>query len=296
MALPSEDVMRDLVARYAGLLAACGEAFEGAELVTPTAEHFPDHWARDAKSVGRLLERVVSYTPLPEGVPLEVQFVEDGGDDGHCTSGCSKPGARLDGVARVGNGYRMPISVTETGHPTRLVCALSRAVSAAVLAEAEVEVDEIGLMSDVMATACGLGVLLLEGSHVYTKSCGGPSIHQGTFLDPGELSLLVALFCRLHDLPARAARKHLGATQAEAFDEAWAFVSANDGVVEKLREAPELLEAGAFVFEGKKGILSRLVERGEKIGNGNGHGNGNGNGKKESGDEELRALVEEEFG
>src|SRR5258707_7302160 len=104
--LPGEDVLRDLVARYAHVLAAHGEAFEGAELVTPTAEQFPDRFDRDATSLGRLLARIVSYTPLGENVPLEIALIEDGGDDGHCNSGCSKPGSRIDGVQRSGNGYR----------------------------------------------------------------------------------------------------------------------------------------------------------------------------------------------
>jgi hypothetical protein len=260
MGLPSEEVLRGLVARYASLLAAHGEAFEGAELVTPTSEHFPDHFARDAASVARLLARTVSYTPLGEDVPLELAFVEDAADDGHCTSGCSKPnpGGRIDGVQRVGQGYRIAVPVTELSNPTRLVCALARGVSAAVLAEAESDLpSNVAMMSEIVATASGFGVVLLEASHVYTKSCGGPSIHQGTYLGPSELGVLLATFCALHELPARAARKHLGATQCEAFDEAWAFVQKNDDVIEKLRSAPELLEGGAFTFETKRGLLSR---------------------------------------
>jgi len=265
MALPSEEVLRELVTRYAKLIAMHGEAFEGAELVTPTAEHFPDHFARDAKSVARLLVRTASYTPLGEDVPLEIAFIEDAGDDGHCASGCSKPnsGGRIDGAQRVGHGYRVAVPMTEVSHPTRLVCALARGVSAAVLAEAEIDVAavDVGMMSEIVATASGFVVVLLEASHVYTKSCGGPSIHQGTFLGPSELSVLLAVFCTLNDLPARAARKHLGATQSEAFDEAWAFVQKNEALVQKLREAPELLEGGAFAFESKRGLLSRLLSK-----------------------------------
>jgi hypothetical protein len=261
MGLPSEEVLRDLVARYASLLAAHGDAFEGAELVTPTSEHFPDHFARDAESVARLLVRTVSYTPLGEDVPLELAFVEDNADDGHCASGCSKPnpGGRIDGVQRVGHGYRIAVPVTELSNPTRLVCALVRSVSAAVLAEAgDGDARDVAMMSEIVATASGFGVVLLEASHVYTKSCGGPSIHQGTFHGPGELAVLLAVFSAMNELPARAARKHLGATQCEVFDEAWAFVQKNEPLIEKLREAPELLEGGAFAFESKRGLLSRL--------------------------------------
>jgi len=261
MALPSETVLRNLVARYARLLAAHGDAFEGAELVTPTGEHFPDHFARDARSVSKLLERVASYTPLGEDVPLEFVLVEDESDDGHCNSGCSKPAARIDGVQRDGDGYRVALPVTELGHPTRLVCALARGVCCAVLAEAEEKVDarEVGITSEIVGVASGFGVVLLEGSHVYTKSCGGPAIHQGTALATNELAALLAFFCAVNDISPRTAQKYLGATQGEAFDEAWAFVQINEGLVRKLREAPELLEGGAFSFETKRGgLLSRL--------------------------------------
>ena len=249
------------MARLARILAAHGDAFEGAELVTPTGAHFPDHFARDQKSLERLIARVASYTPLGEDVPLSFVLVEDGTDDGHCTSGCSKPASRIDGVQRDGDGYRVAIPVTELGNATRLVCALARGISSAVLAEAgeDVAPREVGLESEIVAVASGFGVVLLEGSHVYTKSCGGPAIHRGTALATEELAALLAFFCARAELPARAARKHLGATQAEAFDEAWAFVQSNDAIVKKLREAPELLEGGAFSFETKRGgLLSRL--------------------------------------
>jgi hypothetical protein len=296
MTLPSETVLRNLVARYARILAAHGEAFEGAELVTPTGAHFPDHFARDQKSLERLITRVASYTPLGEDVPLSFVLVEDETDDGHCTSGCSKPAARIDGVQRIEDGYRVAIPVTELGNATRLVCAIARGLSAAVLAEAgeEIAPREIGLESEIIAVASGFGVVMLEGSHVYTKSCGGPAIHRGTTLATEELATLLAFFCAHADLPARAARKHLGATQAEAFDEAWTFVQNNDAIVKKLREAPELLEGGAFTFETKRGLLSRLFSsRQEEVAPVS---------KKTRDPEEerrlaeARALVEEELG
>ncbi len=255
-------MIRNLVARYARVLAAHGEAFEGAELVTPTGEHFPDHFARDQKSLERLIARVASYTPLGEDVALTFVLVEDETDDGHCTSGCSKPAAsRIDGVQREGDGYRVAIPVTELGNATRLVCALARGISSAVLAEAgeEVAAREIGFESEIVAVASGFGVVLLEGSHVYTKSCGGPAIHRGTSLATDELAALLAFFCARNEISPRVTRKHLGATQAEAFDEAWAFTQSNTAIVKKLREAPELLEGGAFDFETKRGgLLSRL--------------------------------------
>lgn len=261
MTLPSEDVLRELVARYARVLATYGDAFEGAELVTPTSTHFPDHFARDRKSLATLVARVASYTPLGEDVPLDVVLVEDPTDDGHCNTGCSKPAsARIDGVQRIASGYRIAVPVTEVGNSTRLVCALARGIASAVIVEAgdAVKASDVGVESEVVGVASGFGVVLLEGSHVYTKSCGGPAMHRGTALAPSELAMLLALFCAVSEHSPRAARKHLGATQVEAFDEAWTFVSGNGSLIGKLREAPELLEGGAFAFENKRGLFSRL--------------------------------------
>lgn len=293
MPLPSEDMLVELVARYAHVRAAHGEAFEGAELVTPTSEHFPDHWARDRESLGRLLARVVSYTPLGEDVPLELALVEDAADDGHCTSGCARPGSRVDGVQRVGAGYRVPLPMSETASPARLVCALARGVSAAVLAEAGDDVDgaDVGAWSEVFAVAAGFGVVLLEGSHVYTRACGGPSVHRGTALGTGELAVLLALFCELTNARPRAARKHLGATQAEAFDEAGAFVRANAEVVDKLRDAPELLEGGAFSFGKKRGVLARMFSSEQAVP----PTEARSQKPRDASDDDLRALVEEEL-
>ena len=118
---------------------------------------------------------------------------------------------------------------------------------------------DVGVASEVIAVASGFGVVLLEGSHVYAKSCGGPSIHRGTALSTSELAVLARALLRDERLAPRAARKHLGATQAEAFDEAAAFVAKNDARLRKLREAPELLETGVFSFGRSRGFFSRLV-------------------------------------
>jgi hypothetical protein len=314
MSLPPNDRLRFLVSAYAGLLAEHGEAFEGATLVTPTAEHFPDRFERTGPSVVRLLERVVSFSPLGEDVPLELALVEDTGEgpnaDGHCSSGCAVPGARIDGVQRNGHGYRLPLPATELANPTRLVCALARGVGAAVLAEAEVpaEPEDVGALSEVAAAAFGFGIVLLEGSHVYAKSCGGPSIHQGTALSPGEAAVMLALFCAVSDdSPANdadAARKYLGTTQLEAFDEARDWLSANAALVAKLREAPELLCGGAFEIATKKpGLWTRLFGGKPQPAPGEPAATPrSGSARRQRSEEEerrlaeARALVEEELG
>jgi len=50
MALPSESVLRALVARYARILARMVRRSRAPSSSRPTGEHFPDHFARDQKS------------------------------------------------------------------------------------------------------------------------------------------------------------------------------------------------------------------------------------------------------
>ena len=132
-----------------------------------------------------------------------------------------------------------------------------------MLAEAEEEVDreDVGAMSEIAAAATGLGVLLLAGSHVYRKGCSGASVQECTTLSLGELAVLTALFCAVNDVKQRLAKAHLATTQAEAFDDAVAWVDTNDHLVKALRAAPETLADGVFSMERTRGFLSRLFRK-----------------------------------
>ena len=48
--------------------------------------------------------------------------------------------------------------------------------------------------AELAALSLGFGVLLLEASYLYSKSCGGPSVQRATALQTDELSGLFALF------------------------------------------------------------------------------------------------------
>ncbi len=266
MELPKDDAIKFLVASYAGLLARHGEAFEGVELVTPTAEHFPDEFARDAESVEILLQRMASYAPLDDEMELEVGFYEPEGDDAggkSCSSGaCATPAqrTRVDGVEATKRGYRVPLNVMDTGHPTTLTTSLARSIGAIVLAEAEEEIPrrDLGAMSEVAAVACGLGPLLLAGSHLYRKGCSGASVQVNTALDVSELAVLVALACAVNGWKPRAVAAHLAPTQAELFDEAVTWVSSNERIVDALKSAPETLEDGVMELAPARSFLGRL--------------------------------------
>jgi hypothetical protein len=205
----------------------------------------------------------MTYTPLDAELVVRLGFVEGEEEQGKgCgSSACGGGGgwSRVDGVLDEGDGYRVLVHVLDTSNPVRLVGCLARGVGAVLLCEAGEEQDEdVGARSEVWAAASGLGICLLNASHVYTKGCGGVSIHQSTALDVHALAMMLALFCAVRGIKPRVVRAHLQPTQREAFDEAVRIVSSNDDLVDKLRDTPELLEDGIFELAPPKGLLSRI--------------------------------------
>lgn len=271
MDAPNAESLRFAVSEYAHVLAENGDAFEGATLVLPTNEYFPDTFERDAESVARLLARMIAYTPLADDLEVALGFADDqapkhghgdGCGDGGCGAGACGTGdaaPRIDGVADEGNGYRVTVHVADTASPARLTAALSRGVGALLLCEAGEEQDrDVGARSEVWAAAAGLGPMLLGGAHVVTKSCSGLRVHRGTALSLEELSFLVALFCSVNAEKPGRLRANLAPMQREAFGAAWSVVRANAALVRTLRDTPELLVDGVFTLEGSKGLLGRL--------------------------------------
>ena len=265
----SEDAIRSIVAHIAHLRAEYGEVLEDPDLVEPTGEFFPDDFTMDPEGVGALLERVMSYAPLSEGLPVELGFFEpeEGGGGGGCGTGACSPGETKQ-VARgsaleTPDGYAAIVAVADVGEPALLTASLSRSVGRMVLFEADEDVDprDEGALSELTAAACGLGLLLMNGASVYKKGCGGMRQHQGTFLSVTELALATAIFVRLHDKKPRSVRKHLAPTQSEAFDAALSWVDGQPKLMQALREAPETLEDGVFELGAPQGVLARLLAK-----------------------------------
>src|SRR5581483_5623917 len=178
--------------------------------------------------------------------------VEGEAEGKSCSSGgCGGGGgwARVDGVVDEGDGYRVLVHVADTGSPVRLVGSLVRSVGSLLLLEAGEEPEDIGARSEIWAGAAGLGVLALSASHVYSKSCGGVNVHQGTALGPDALATMLALFCAVRGIKPGKASAHLSPTPKEAFEEAWRTIDSNRALVKKLRASPELLADGVFELE-----------------------------------------------
>jgi hypothetical protein len=121
--------------------------------------------------------------------------------------------------------------------------------------EGELLEPPLDVTADFIAVALGFGTLMLQGSYIYAKSCGGPQIASVTKVGVSELSLVVALFAELggHKLPP--ALKQLDLTQREALEQAGGLFRANKKLVERMSREParvavekfDLAEPGAFL-------------------------------------------------
>jgi hypothetical protein len=269
--LPSEDNLRWLVAQYASLLAEHGEGIGSPRLVQPTGADFPDAFELSGPGIARFLQRMIDYAPVSSDLDLQLRFLAEEGEGGSCGTGGCGTGACGDGKASAAQklrdrvidadeAYILEVPERDVMPPVRLATTLARSVGSLVLFEAGVEVDDadLGAVSEVAATACGFGVLLLAGSHMVGKSCGGFSIARHTYLATEELAVLLALFTRLHGLKPREARAYLEPTQKEAFDEALEWVDSQSTLLVDLSARPELLADGVFKIESSKGLLGRL--------------------------------------
>ena len=116
-------------------------------------------------------------------------------------------------------------------------------------------------MSELAAIACGYGVLITSGAHVYSKSCGGARVTQATHLMLEECAVALALFAAVHGIKSAAVREHLETTQREAFGLAHDWATSNPAIVAQLASRPEVLEAGMFRVEETKGFFGKLFAK-----------------------------------
>jgi hypothetical protein len=96
--------------------------------------------------------------------------------------------------------------------------------------------------------ALGYGVLLMEGAHVYSKSCGGPSVAKLTALGVADLAVVTAFFAAHQGADPSAAKRCLSATQKAVFADAVDLARNNQSLVRQLSSAPKSLMRGDFAL------------------------------------------------
>ncbi|MEY2936033.1 MAG: hypothetical protein RL033_6782, partial [Pseudomonadota bacterium] len=188
---------------------------------------------------------------------------------------CATPSAANGSPSRLeetAQGWTLNVLEGELHHPVALTTQLSLALAEIFLAEtssAQSPVEQPHAVSrDLACVALGLGLIVLEGSYIYGKSCGGPSVTRLTELSVGELAVACSLFIALGGHSARRARSDLGTTQRALLGEASEWAQSNSHLLARLLEnpgqvasrPPEVREARSWllrVFDGQPKVTAR---------------------------------------
>ncbi|HSC87413.1 MAG TPA: hypothetical protein VLC09_09100 [Polyangiaceae bacterium] len=261
MQLPPPQVTRAVIQRFARLRARYGADFGVRPLVLPDASFFPDAFTPDTASLARITRRMQAHAGLRD-VPIAAEIVgsdsaPESARGGSCSSGgCAVPASVSSGAPRLiddGDSWRIQIPELELNHPVALTTNLARSLAFIFLVETQREGERLepplDVTADLVATNLGFGPLLLQGSYLYAKSCGGPQIRSFTTVSTSELSLCVALFAAIGRHPLAPAIACLDVTQRAALSAARDLVASNRALVEQLRDAPDATALGLFDLE-----------------------------------------------
>ena len=192
-----------------------------------------------------------------------------------CGGSCSGPTAGLKLAERLvdeGDGYKLALEKGELADPVVLCTQLARTLAGLFLNETLVEGESIDppvdVTVDLVAVALGFGALMLEGSYIYKKSCGGPSVLRATHLGCAELAPAFALFIAQGGHSSRRALSELGTTQKALVREAQTWVDSNPRLVRLLRDNPKELAAGNITLRQPQPSLLGWLARGKGAANG----------------------------
>jgi hypothetical protein len=265
---------RTLAQRYGRLVAELELEQGDPLLVLPNAEYFPDRFTGDAASLERLIARMQGYAAL-ESVTIETALVGEPAvaSGGACGTGaCGAPacgpgesdasgGPRVEKTSR---GYLFRVPNAELGHSIVLTARIATALGAVALVERHPHGATSAFdtrHAELAATALGFGVLLLEASHLYSKSCGGPNVQRATALPLEELAVFFALFLAREEQAAKAALADLATTQRAALKAALLVVDECPGLVSLLKKDAERVARGDFSLRDGGSFLSKLFGR-----------------------------------
>jgi hypothetical protein len=271
MQLPPVQVTRAVIQRYARIIERYDAELGVRPAVLPTAEFFPDRFEQDQTSLERLVRRMQEHAGMGD-IPLTVTVVPRGAERAalsSCSSGaCSVPSTAGSGVPRLvdeDGHWRLQIPEAELSHPIALTTNLARSLAFVFLVETqedgEILEPPVDVTADLVAVALGFGVLLLQGSHIYAKSCSGPSIASVTKVSLGELAVAFALFAARGGHSTRGAMRELEATQRAVLDEAHALIQSNRGLLTRLERDPASVALSKFELGEARSWLSRLFTR-----------------------------------
>jgi hypothetical protein len=164
-------------------------------------------------------------------------------------------------------GWLLRIEPAESAHPVGLTTLVAQSLGLVLLEETRQDgnalLDPVAVHQEMAGIMMGFGVLLLEGSHVYSKSCGGPQVARLTALSTTELALLTALFTADRKLSLKAALRVASNTQRAQLDEAEALLRGNPRLLDWTRAATELdADPTLALSPPKRALFGGLFDRG----------------------------------
>ena len=245
-------------------------------MVLPNGNFFPDRFRGDQRSVQKLVNRMQEHAGIAD-IPIRVSVVSTdeatSAEASSCSSGgCAMPTIAAHGLERLvdeGDGWRLQMLEAELRHPVVLSTNIARSLAYVFLVETKEEHEVIeppvDITADMTAVALGLGALLLQGSYIYAKSCGGPSVARVTKMSCPELAIAFAAFIVRGDHSVRAALKELDVTQRDLLSEAHLLFESNRHVVTQLRNSPAKLAQGEIELTEAKAWLSRMFSRRKEL-------------------------------
>jgi hypothetical protein len=269
----SDENIRALAERYAALVNELGLDAGEPLLVLPNGEFFPDTFRGDQAGVEALCARMQGYAGL-ERLNLSIELADDGSEPagGGCgTGGCgtgacatppaAKERARLE---RNASGWLLRVPTAELRNPIVLTSRLATLLGAVALLERHPEGEALAsdpIEAELTAAALGFGVLLLEASYLYSKSCGGPNVQRATALGCDELAVLLALAAARDGHSLKPAFAELGTTQRALLSEAKSTLDASPTLTQRLCQQPERVARGDFKLRDGGSIFARLFRK-----------------------------------
>ena len=273
MQLPPLQVTQALVGRYCRLLHRYRDDLGERQLVLPNGQFFPDKFSGDVDSVRSLVARMQAHAGLPD-VPLTVELVpheSPGSGASSCGSGgCSVPqsGSGLERLVDQGDSWLLRVSDAELRHPVALTTNLARSLAFIFLVETQREGEvlepPVDVTADLIAVALGFGPLMLQGSYIYAKGCGGPQVASVTKVGVAELAVVVALFGLLGEHHMSLALRELDVTQRALLAEAHELLRSNPALIARIRRSPLDVSTLDFQLAPSKSFIARFFSTKKK--------------------------------
>lgn len=252
--LPAEPRMRWLLSRVAALHEAGAEPVAG--LVLPTSRYFPDTFDASPRTLDKLMRRVLKHAGLSD---VNAELAIAGASSEGCSTGACGTSAQgpLRRIEPLDDGYRMTVHASEVKNPTLLTTALARASAYVWLKEADFDPrGELEENVDLAGVLLGFGVLLCNGAYIYQKGCGGVRIGSATRLAVNELTLALAVFCKLHTIRTVS---ELDPSAKAFFAEARRWADTNERAIGLVASDRTAVEAQSYDLRPARGWFSRLV-------------------------------------